>query len=234
MSYPTTFELPTTDSLTDLMSVHYFRHLLRETWLPAAKQQDEPLSLLLFDLDGFYALNHSHGRQLGNRVLQATAQTMREVLPETAKLVRYSGDEFGAVLPDTRVDDTFTLAEELRRRIAAISFEEAPDVRFTCSIGLAAFPAHGDNDVELIRAADQALYMAKSTGRNKVSLPPADSRMVTKTSYYTATQLQRLAQLAKTVKRNEATLLREALDDLLKKYNDQLGALAQAEARPGD
>jgi len=77
------------------------------------------------------------------------------------------------------------------------------------------------------RAADQALYLAKETGRNKVALPLADSRMITKTSHYTATQLERLAHLAKTVKRNEAALLREALDDLLKKYNDQLGAVTK-------
>ena len=99
----------------------------------------------------------------------------------------------------------------------------------TCSIGLAAYPTHANTDVELIREADQALYMAKATGRNKVALPISDSRMITKTSYYTATQLERLANLAKTMKRNEATFLREALDDLLKKYNDRLGAAPKEE-----
>lgn len=75
-----------------------------------------------------------------------------------------------------------------------------------------------------MREADQALYIAKTTGRNKVSLPLADSRMVTKTSHYTATQLQRLTQLARMLKRNEASVLREALDDALKKDNDRLEA----------
>jgi len=89
------------------------------------------------------------------------------------------------------------------------------------------------------READQAVYLAKISGRNKVSLPLSDSHMVTKTSYYTGTQLERLAQLARMVKRNEASLLREALDDVLKKYNDRLGApprssvtLRPADARP--
>ena len=144
-------------------------------------------------------------------------------MPKTAIISRYSGDEFAAALPETRLDDAFTLVEEIRRRVAALKFKKWPGLKFTCSIGLAAFPANGKNDVELVREADQALYLAKSTGRNKVSIPLVDSRMITKTSYYTATQLERLAQLAKKVKRNEATLLREALDDLLKKYNDQLG-----------
>ncbi len=141
--------------------------------------------------------------------------------------MRNGGDEFGVVLPETRLDDAFTLMEELRRHIAALTFPDWPDLHFTCSVGLAGFPTHGAGDVELVREADQALYLAKTTGRNKVALPITDSRMITKTSYYTATQLERLSQLAKTVKRNEATLLREALDDLIKKYTERLAAPPQ-------
>src|SRR5437763_3616627 len=96
---------------------------------------------------------------------------MREVLPETASISRYSGDEFAATLPDTRLDDAFSLVEELRRRVAALDFDGYPELRVTCSIGLSAFPAHGTGDVELRRAADEALYGAKQTGRNKVALP---------------------------------------------------------------
>ncbi|MGI8968108.1 MAG: GGDEF domain-containing protein, partial [Chloroflexota bacterium] len=159
---------------------------------------------------------------------RTVASTLRETAPETAVLCRYGGDEFVVALPDVRLDDAFTAAEEVRRGIIPLRLEQCPEVRLTCSIGLAAYPAQGRNDVDLMREADQALYTAKTTGRNKVSLPLEDSRMITKTSHYTATQLQRVAALAKAVSRNEASLLREALDDLLKKYNDRQEALPKS------
>lgn len=222
MNYPATFELSTTDQLTGLLSAAYFRHLLREEVLPSASKTGDPLAVFLVDLDGFSAANTTFGVQAGDAILRDVARLLRETLPEGVVLCRYSGDEFAGVLLDTRLDDCFTLTEEFRRRVAALEWPEHSELHMTCSIGLAAYPADGTQDVELIREADQALYIAKLTGRNKVALPLADSRMITKTSHYTATQLDRLAQLAKNVKRNEASLLREALDDVLKKYNDRL------------
>jgi diguanylate cyclase (GGDEF)-like protein len=224
MTFPTTFELPTTDSMTGLVNSYYFRHLLREKLLPEAQSSNEPLSLMLIDLDNFMEANKNYGRQAGDQILLGVAHTLQETMPETALISRYGGDEFGVALPETPLDDAFTLAEEFRRRINALKFEQWPEVSVKCSIGLAAFPANGSNEGELFREADQACYIAKSTGRNKVALPLADSRMVTKTSHYTLPQLERLSQLAKTLKRNEASLLREGLDDLLKKYNDRLGS----------
>jgi predicted signal transduction protein with EAL and GGDEF domain len=153
-------------------------------------------------------------------------------MPQTALLARFGADEFVVGLPNTRIDDAFTLAEEFRRRVAALRLEEWPAMRITCTIGLAGFPTHGKRLPELLREADQALYVAKLGGRNKVALPLAEGRMITKTSYYTATQLERLALLARRVDRNEASLLREALDDVLKKYNDLLSAPPAPEAAP--
>ncbi|MDP9351098.1 MAG: diguanylate cyclase, partial [Chloroflexota bacterium] len=225
---PTTFELPTTDGLTDLLTSAYFRHVLREQTIPRVEASGDPLTVFLFDIDDFLTVNETQGREAGDQVLAGIARTLREIAPEGAVLSRYSGDEFAGALPDVRLDDAFSLLEEFRRRVASLTFEGRPELRVACSVGLAGFPANGGNDVELMRAADQALYIAKSTGRNKVSLPLTDSRMVTKTSHYTATQLERLSQLAKTLQRNEASILREALDDVLKKYNDRLKAL-----RPG-
>lgn len=224
MSRPATFELATTDTLTGLLSPDYFRHLLREQVLPDVDQRDEPLSLFLLDLDNFLQLNEQHGRECGDQALRAMSTLLQELAPENALLVRYSGDEFGGALPEMRLDDAFSLLEEVRRRTMALEIGCATPVRITCSIGLAGFPSHSRHEVELVRHADEALYIAKSSGRNKVALPLTDSRKVTKTSYYTQTQLERLAQLAKTLKRNEASLLREALDDVLKKYNDRLKA----------
>ncbi|MGI8587134.1 MAG: GGDEF domain-containing protein [Chloroflexia bacterium] len=226
MNYPRTFELPTTDALTGLVTAAYFRHLLAQQLTGAAASGDL-LSLVLLDLDNFADRNSEYGHECGDAILEGTARVLREALPETAVISRYGGDEFAVALLDTRLDDAFTLMEEVRRRIAALHWEEWPEVKLTCSVGLAAYPANGGSEVELMREADQALYTAKVTGRNKISLPLADSRMITKTSHYTATQLERLAQLAKSVKRNEASVLREALDDVLKKYTDRLGTPAQ-------
>jgi diguanylate cyclase (GGDEF)-like protein len=228
MTYPATFELPTTDSTTGLVTAPYFRHLLSEELLPQAQKSEEPLSLFLLDIDSFLDINTQYGRDCGDSVVRAVADTLRAVCPETAVISRYGGDEYAVVLPDTRLDDAFTIAEEVRRAVAALRFDCASGVTLTCSMGLASYPTHGNRDVELMREADQALYLAKTTGRNKVSLPLSDSRMITKTSHYTATQLERLAQLARTVKRNEASLLREALDDLLKKYKDRFEAFNRA------
>lgn len=222
MTRPATFELATTDKLTGLLSADYFRHLLREQVLPDAQGRDEPMTVFLMDLDRFMELNQRHGRECGNETLLAVAAILQELAPENALLVRYSGDEFGGALPDTRVDDAFSLLEEVRRRVQAMALPCSAEVPITCSVGLAGFPAHGRHEVELMRQADEALYVAKTSGRNKIALPLADSRMITKTSYYTPTQLERLAQLARGLKRNEASLLREALDDVLKKYNDRM------------
>ncbi len=223
MNYPATFELPTTDTLTGLMSAAYFSHVLRERIMAVSRERDEPLSVFLLDLDGFSLVNDTHGHVVGDAILRGLGGLLRSVMPDRALLVRYSGDELAGALPETRIDEAFTLLEDLRRQLVAQRF--AGDVSITCSIGLAGFPAHGKNEIELMREADEALFYAKSSGRNRVALPNKDSRMITKTSYYTQTQLERLAQLARTLpQRNEASILREALDDVLKKYNDRLGA----------
>lgn len=153
MGYPNTFELAATDRMTGLATADYFRHLLREELLPRARESDGPLSLFLFDLDDFLAINQRHGRGGGDAVLTRVAGALTEALPETAVLTRYGGDEFGGALPDTRLDDAFTLLEELRRRVGSLEFEGLPGVRITCSIGLAAFPIHGQTDAELMRQA---------------------------------------------------------------------------------
>jgi len=214
----------TIDGLTGLANHQHFRSLLERALLPQAQQRGDPLTLVLCDVDHFLDVNETYGHAFGDVLLTRVARLLVEALPETAVVARYGGDEFAAALPDTRLDEAFTLLEEFRRRVAALTLAEQPEVRVTSSIGLAAFPTHGNNDADLVRAADQAMYLSKVSGRNKVSLPLSDSRMVTKTSYYTTTQLERLSQLARMLKRNEASLLREALDDLLKKYDDRLGS----------
>jgi diguanylate cyclase (GGDEF)-like protein len=223
VNHPRTFEIPTTDTLTGLLNEPYFRYILREQALPQAATTEEPLALALLDLDRFLQLNQEHGADCCDVVLKVVAALLRETMPEGAHITRYGGDELAVILPGTRLDDAFTLLDTFRRRLVETTFDTAPcpGVHITCSVGLASYPHDGANDVELLRAADHALYVAKQTGANKVALPIQDDRMITKTSHYTATQLKRLRELADGVSKPEATLLREALDDLLKKYNDQ-------------
>src|SRR6516165_4349874 len=163
--------MSTTDSLTDLLSAVYFRHLLRESLLPAAESRGEPLTVGMLDVDNFLGVNETYGAEAGNELLKGLARTLQGLLPDSAAIARYSGDEMAFALPDTRLDDAFSLLEEFRRRATTLRFTRWPELQITCSIGLAAYPGNGRNDVELMREADQAMYIAKVTGRNKVSLP---------------------------------------------------------------
>ncbi|MGH9174419.1 MAG: GGDEF domain-containing protein, partial [Vicinamibacterales bacterium] len=101
VTYPSTFEIPTTDPLTGLLSQPYFRRLLREELIPAAQRSGDPLSVFLIDTDSFLEVNTAHGRQAGDAVLLGVARVLRETLPEGTALVRYGGDEFCGALPDT-------------------------------------------------------------------------------------------------------------------------------------
>src|SRR6476661_8441014 len=96
ITYPSTFELPTTDKLTGLLSGLYFRHLLRETLLPQVQASGEPLSLVMIDLDRFLEQNTAYGQAAGDWLLTAVADTLRSVMPESAVLGRYGGDELAA------------------------------------------------------------------------------------------------------------------------------------------
>ena len=95
-------------------------------------------------------------------------------------------------------------------------------VRFRITGGISTFPSDANERVDLLRKADESLYRAKQIGRNRILLP-ASTQMVTKTSHYTQYQLERLAAIARKLDKTEAFLLREALDDLLRKYRDDGG-----------
>jgi diguanylate cyclase len=224
ITYPNTFELPTQDKMTGLLTRYYFDYLFQEVELPKAKESGEGLSLILLDIDTFAQINQTKGHSCGDEVIKGVAQCLRGVLPEEAIISRYGGDEFAVLLPFMQLDDAFTLAEKFRQKVAEqiLGVGECAGMQISCSVGVAAYPGDGHDRIELMRAVDHALYRAKMKGRNRVSLPLRDSRMVTKTSHYTPTQLEKLGELSKKVKKTDATLLREALDDLFKKYDDIL------------
>ena len=162
------------DGLTQVNNRRYFDVRLQEAASHALRHQ-QPLSLLIFDLDWFKRVNDQWGHQAGDRVLQQAAQLMRSMLRSSDSFARYGGEEFVALLPDTDVDSATEIAGRVLRAIAGFSFQidaEEP-LSMTVSIGVAPLEAGaGDQPAvvagRLVAHADAALYRAKEAGRNGV------------------------------------------------------------------
>ncbi len=217
----TVFFFEQKDGLTGLLNRNAINHKLEEICREAAKSR-EVVSIVILDLDMFDSLNQTYGHRFGDELLKRTANVLVANLENQSVIGRFRGDEYLVILPDCRAETAFVLAEEVRKLIEdsqmAITIgRSSQSVRTTLSGGVATFPADANEPVDLVRKADEAMYRAKRTGRNRICLP-SSAQMITKTSYYTQIQLERLAALAKALDKSEAFLLREALDDLFRKY----------------
>jgi diguanylate cyclase (GGDEF)-like protein len=180
------------------------------------------VSLVLFDIDRFGKVNSSRGRGGGDATITALGRFLSDRTPQGGQVYRYGGDAFVYLLPETEKEQAFLVAESLRGEIATGTVvganERAVQSKITVSCGVAAYPDDGNTVPGLLRKACEALYRAKVGGRNKAALA-REEKMVTKTVHYTQGQLAGLSRLAGREDLNEATLLREALDDVLRKYN---------------
>jgi diguanylate cyclase len=177
-------------------------------------------SLLLIDLDNLQVLNEKAGRDVGDAAIAAATRVLRALAKaEGWTFDRVGGDEFALLAPGIPLETAFLRAERLRTELAA-ALRRAIPVRFGASatVGVANAPRDAKTGEQLMRKADLALYAAKEQGGNAVGLPPADD-MVLKSSYYSAAQLARLKALAERKKTKEAVLLREGLEDVLRKYD---------------
>ena len=167
-------------ALRDGLTRAYNRGFLAE-WLPRqlrlARRHKKPLSALMVDLDHFKRINDGRGHAAGDQVLVALARCIEQQLRATDVVVRYGGEEFTVLLPDTAVAGAFVSAERLRAAIAAMTEREGlpRGLRVTASIGVAAL-APGDDGAQLLPRADAALYEAKRTGRNRVVAAPPPAR----------------------------------------------------------
>lgn len=203
--------------------LHYFEEFLRQFQeaLEQASSKDIPLSMVLFDIDWFGAVNQKHGRVVGDALIELFAETLRAATGGV-NILRYGGDAHAALLPGVEKEEAFLLAERARKAFdtkhVVSTGDQVVELALTLSAGVASFPDDDSKLQELIRKANEALYRAKVTGRNKVCLA-REEKMQTKTSHYTQGQLAGLARLAKREGIGEAVLLREALNDILRKYN---------------
>ncbi len=156
--------LSTTDMLTGLANRQHADALLKREWT-ACREAARPFCLIMLDIDHFKAINDRYGHPRGDAVLQALAGLLRRMAPQDHVVGRWGGEEFLMLCPGRGLADAYLLAETLREAVAALPPDAAQGL--TCSFGVVeAEPA--ESGEALMTRVDQALYAAKSLGRNRV------------------------------------------------------------------
>lgn len=172
-------KLSITDGLTDLFNHRHIHELLHEEF-ERTRRSGEPLAVAMLDLDRFKQVNDTFGHPTGDVILYETARILRDTAREIDMVGRYGGEEFIVLLPGTDEEAAAQFAERVRQAVSGHLFrDEAHEVRMTISGGVASFPGLDiDHPDVLIKRADEALYSAKETGRDRIvrasESPPAE------------------------------------------------------------
>ncbi|HYO99808.1 MAG TPA: diguanylate cyclase [Pyrinomonadaceae bacterium] len=171
--------LSITDPLTGLLNRRYLEERLAEEF-ERSKRHRFPMSFLMVDIDNFKEYNDRNGHQAGDLALEITAQCLKSALRSADVASRYGGEEFSILLPQTNITEALVIAERIRTRVEKSSYphgESQPHGAVTVSIGVSAFGPKLETPASIIGAADHALYVAKSRGKNCVVsyVPPANS-----------------------------------------------------------
>lgn len=165
--------LATRDGLTGLANRRCFDDTIHAEWQRAQRHQ-QPLSLLMVDVDNFKQYNDNHGHQGGDLCLRKVAGAVASEMRANDLVARYGGEEFAVVLPNESLKGAAIVAERIRQRVERLQLprQRAHGDCVTVSIGAAtALPGEGTELGQLIHTADCALYRAKHLGRNRISLP---------------------------------------------------------------
>src|SRR5215217_4728149 len=173
----TEFELRSiTDPLTALPNLRYLQERLPEE-LNRSRRYNHPMSFLMIDIDDFKAYNDKNGHPAGNVALQMTAHCLKGELRSADVALRYGGEEFCVLLPQTGIDEARTIAERIRQRVTTWDFphgETQPLGRVTVSVGVSTFSESVDTAEKIMAAADNALYQAKRSGKDRVEFYSED------------------------------------------------------------
>ena len=172
-----------------------------------ACSEDPPFSYALFDLDGFKEFNDQEGRERGDLAIASVSECLAAGLPRDALACSLGGDAWACALPGASPEDALLVLEPVRRSLAPMRM----------SVGIVGFPDHTDDVASLLPLADEALARAKRGRGNKAAIY-IEEKMILKSNYYPRGQLERLAALSDRLERTEASLLREALGELLAKH----------------
>lgn len=160
------------DVLTGLYNRRFLEDYARKLFA-IARRRDQPVGLIMMDLDHFKSFNDVYGHEIGDRILRHFAKTVTGSMRETNLAARYGGEEFVVILPDTSVKSCVLVAERIRKAVMTMvvpSNTEKPLPPLTVSIGIAVFPDHGQTLEEITQASDKALYESKRSGRNRVTI----------------------------------------------------------------
>jgi diguanylate cyclase (GGDEF)-like protein len=155
------------DGLTGAYNKRYFLENL-EKEIPRCTRHHRPLSLLMFDIDHFKRINDEHGHLTGDFVLREMSRRVRTRVRKEEVYARYGGEEFALVLPETTLEQSMKVAEDIRKLVAAEPFDfEGDHISVTISVGVAMIEQEVSPEV-FIKTADDNLYKAKRGGRNRV------------------------------------------------------------------
>jgi len=171
-TYERSIEMALTDSLTSLYNRRYLNAHV-DGQIERMKVSEKGMSLMMFDIDYFKVINDTHGHAAGDEVLQELARRVTHNLRSFDTVARYGGEEFVIVMPDTEVSIACIVAERLRSDIASQPFSisgPGESVNLTISIGVVPARMTGESTKDLIQRADEALYHAKGTGRDRAVL----------------------------------------------------------------
>lgn len=159
-----------TDALTGLGNRRHFeRRMLSE--ISRARRFGQPLSLIMLDIDDFKVYNDTYGHPTGDATLRGLAQVMLDNVRTIDDVIRYGGEEFAVILPQTTIDLATVVAERMRaaaNELEVEGIEEVANRIFSVSIGVASFPIDARDEHELVNHADIALYIAKAEGKDRV------------------------------------------------------------------
>lgn len=163
--------LAITDDLTKLFNLRYLYRAL-DIEVKRCRRYSSTFSVIFLDVDSFKLVNDRHGHLYGSKTLVEVARILVSVLRDVDIIARYGGDEFVIVLPHTSVEMALKIADRIKRDISNYLFlrEDGLSLRITASFGVAGYPDHAKDEIELLRLSDQAMYMAKSLGKNRVVL----------------------------------------------------------------
>ncbi|HDG67595.1 MAG TPA: GGDEF domain-containing protein, partial [candidate division Zixibacteria bacterium] len=168
-----------TDELTRIYNRRYLKEQIPR-YLAQAKQKNLPVAFYVFDLDNFKGINDTYGHQTGDKALVHFAKIIVGTFKRAGIPIRYAGDEFVVVAPGVDRQRAKALGEMVEKGLSATPLVvEGKQIKLGCSIGVAIFPANGEDVDTLFERADEALYISKHQGKGRVTIYPESGKLLT-------------------------------------------------------